>query len=97
MARNPKDYAKFKKDRCVIGDDCFGPLDPDHVKTLASGGKNVAQNIMTLCRAHHVEKGQKGIIHMAEKYPQYKKWLLENDWEFDTFRGKWVRYETKDI
>ena len=39
MKRNPKDYAKFKKDECVINSDCYGPLDPDHVKTFGSGGE----------------------------------------------------------
>lgn len=96
MKRNAKDYAHLKSDRCEIGYECLGPLDPDHVKTLASGGANKDFNIMTLCRKHHQEKGQKGIIHMAEKYYQYKLWLIRNGWEFEEFKRKWTHENTQE-
>lgn len=91
--RNPKFYNQFKKDQCLVGIDCLGPLDVDHVRTLGAGGLDTESNLMTLCRKHHVEKGMKGIDHMANKYENYLIWLRDYGWQKD-FRGKWVRYES---
>jgi len=90
MKRKPKEYNQFKKDICQVGIGCIGPLDADHVKTLGSGGKNTENNIMTLCRYHHGEKGQKGLLHMSEKYWKVKSWLLSHGWYFCSTRLKWV-------
>lgn len=90
--RNSADYREHKKDKCQAtgGFGCFGPLDPDHVKTLGSGGSNESFNIMTLCRKHHQEKGMKGLVHMASKYYLVKLWLISNGWEFCETRRKWI-------
>lgn len=96
MKRKPEKYNKFKKDYCEVCKEAgtsFNPLDIDHVKTFGSGGKNESWNLMTLCRRHHTEKGAKGISWMAENYPNYKEWLIENGWEVEGLRSKWVRYE----
>jgi 5-methylcytosine-specific restriction endonuclease McrA len=88
--RRTKDYTQFKEKYCVVcgHDGSFYPLDCDHVKTLGSGSKNEPFNIMTLCRKHHQEKGQKGINYMAKNYVNYMNWLLKNKWEFEF--GKWT-------
>jgi len=85
-------YRKHLKEYCEAcgHNGSFYPLDPDHVKTKGSGGSDEAYNIMTLCRKHHVEKGNKGTSHMAETYPNYKKWLLDNGWVFNNFLNKWI-------
>lgn len=88
--KRAKEYQQHLKDKCVINKDCLGQLDPDHFKTLGSGGSDCAKNILTLCRKHHVEKGQLGATTFAEKYVNVKIWLTENGWEFDEFRGKWI-------
>jgi|SRR5690554_624522 len=96
MKRNPSEYRQYMTSYCVAcgaPDTSFNPLDPDHVKTFGAGGENAPWNIMTLCRIHHQDKGSKGVNFMANQFPNYKKWLIDNGWEFDEFRGKWVRYE----
>lgn len=77
--------------RCVI---ChrYG-CDPDHTKTKGSGGSDSYANIIHLCRVHHIEKGQKGITFMANKYHGYRNALVARGWEFDEVRQKWVCYE----
>jgi hypothetical protein len=32
---------------------CSGRLDPHHVLMRSQGGKDIAENLKTLCRAHH--------------------------------------------
>lgn len=93
MKRKPKDYNKFKEEYCVICGHSgkYFQLDVDHVKTLASGGKDEPFNLMTLCRICHIEKGSKPISEMANKYPNYRQWLLKNNWYFEF--GKWRNNE----
>jgi hypothetical protein len=43
--------------------------DPDHVTSRGAGGDDVAENVWTLCRRHHVERHNEGPRHMALKYP----------------------------
>lgn len=74
--------------RCVI---CGKHgCDPEHTKTKKTGGPDLPHNISHMCRRHHQEKGNKGISHMAEKYPEYKNWLISNGWYLCDVRNKWV-------
>ena len=91
MKRSPEIYNQFKKDRCEINNNCMGPLDIDHVKTFASGGKDEENNCLTLCRCHHTEKGMKGLIHFAQKYPQIERWLRLHEWTICPIRKKWIQ------
>lgn len=86
-----KPYHQHMKDRCEAcsHDGSFYPLDPDHVRTRGSLGGDDDQNIMTLCRKCHTEKGMKGISYMATKYPNYHAWLKNNGWFFCNFMKKW--------
>lgn len=68
------------------------PIDREHTKTRGSGGSDSRENVSLMCRVHHTEKGMKGISYMAQTYPSYKKWLIDNGWQFDEFRKKWVNY-----
>ena len=67
------------------------PSDWDHIKTRGSGGTDDDFNKMPLCRAHHTEKHSYGVSKMAQKYPQYRKWLLHMLWEYDVTFCKWRR------
>ena len=62
----------------------------DHIKTRGSGGPDEPWNMMPICLKHHNEKGQKGVIWMAETYIWYKHWLCHNGWEFDKFLDRWI-------
>jgi len=63
----------------------------DHIKTNGSGGSDDVWNLMPLCFDCHDEKGRTSVRIMAERYLQYKNWLIRNGWEIDYF-GKWRRY-----
>jgi 5-methylcytosine-specific restriction endonuclease McrA len=78
---------------CCGHNGSYYPLDREHTKTRGSGGTDDEWNVSIMCRKCHTEKGSKGLSHMANKYPNYKKWLLEMGWNYDEFLKKWVRYE----
>ena len=42
-------YGLFTKRPCTAG------LDPHHIKSKGSGGGDVPENLITLCRGHHNE------------------------------------------
>lgn len=92
-----KEYRNLMEKRCVPcgHNGSFYPLDPEHLYTRKARPElaNHPLNIMTVCRKCHVEKGNKGMVHMANKYPNYKAWLIKNGWEFNEFLKKWVLYE----
>lgn len=60
-------------------DKCCEGCDVDHVTTQGSGGGDVAENLMPLCRKHHSEKGQIGYAGMINKYKSYHRWLIMMD------------------
>lgn len=75
------------KGRCVV---CSRVgCDGDHIKTKGSGGPDLPWNIMHLCRVHHTEKHQIGLVTFAKKYWKVHRWLLSNGWEFCEVRNKW--------
>jgi hypothetical protein len=47
-------------------------------------------NKLPLTKVRHTEVHAIGIRLFAEKYPNVKKWLLENGWVFEY--GKWRHY-----
>lgn len=93
MKRNPAEYNKYKKSRCEVcgHDGSFHPLDVDHVLTYAAHRElaNDPRVLMTVCRSCHTLKGWKGINFMADKFPQYKNWLLMNGYYKCELTGKW--------
>lgn len=44
------------------------PSDPDHVKTVGSGGPDSLSNLNALCRNHHTERHAMGIKSFWAKY-----------------------------
>lgn len=74
---------------------CYvSPCDLDHVWTRKAFPefKDCAWNLMPLCRACHRERHDTSVNRMADKYPSYRIWLVENDWYFDKdigFGGRW--------
>ena len=53
---------------CLINKNCFGRLDPHHLKTRGSGGDDSQTNVMPLCRLHHTELHKIGLSSFVEKY-----------------------------
>lgn len=46
-------------------------------------------NMIPVCQEHHNEFHNKGTSEMAEKYPQVKEWLRQNNWI--KLQNKWTR------
>lgn len=65
---------------------------PHHLKTVGSGGDDVAENVVPLCQKHHIEIHASGISAMARKYPLFASWLDGAGWSEDELNG-WSRHE----
>jgi hypothetical protein len=48
---------------------CGRPADPAHIKSRGSGGNDVPENIVPLCRVHHTLQHALGWKRFTEKYP----------------------------
>ena len=58
------------------------PSDPHHITTRKAGGGDHGDNVMPLCRKHHVEWHFIGVLTMTNKYPKIKKWLtIHERWD----------------
>lgn len=81
--RSPENIKATKARPCII---CAKPppSDCDHIRTRGAGGGDELENLMPLCRFHHIQKGRIGIKTFAEKYQ------LPISWE-----SGWPRLETK--
>ncbi len=66
-------------------------VDYHHIKTRKSGGGDDYQNLIPLCREHHVMVHTEGMNRLAAKYFKVKKWLGNNGWEFNPYLKKWVK------
>jgi hypothetical protein len=67
-------------------------VDPHHVKTVKTGGDDVEENIIPLCRNHHTMVHRQGLEYMAQNFQGVTSWLDRNGWTYDDYRLKWVRY-----
>jgi hypothetical protein len=52
---------------CLIGNNCEGPTEPDHVRTRAAGGLDIG-NTVPLCRRHHHQRHHMGIESFQQRY-----------------------------
>jgi hypothetical protein len=74
--------AEVKAQGCAVNNrDCAGPVDPHHVKTRGAGGDDTRENLMPLCRWHHIEAGMLGVLTFIEKYGL----------GYCRERGRWIR------
>ncbi len=67
-----------------------GPNDAHHIKTKRSGGDDVKENLISLCRLDHQRWHMKGIIYMAAHYACVDFWLNVNGWTKEL--GRWRRW-----
>lgn len=63
-------------------------IDIHHIKTRGSGGTDDSYNLMPLCRFHHIEVDQIGLVKFSRKYPNVSSFLYKNGWEIETMFGK---------
>ena len=78
-----------KNSRCVVCGDRYP--DPHHVKSKKSGGDDVQENLMPLCRLHHTEVHKIGLNKFTDKYTKARNWLLSNDYEINDILMRWIR------
>lgn len=64
--RDPQLLRSLKEMPCFI---CGArPSDPHHIRTRGSGGGDEPNNMLPLCRMHHVEIHRIGVKSFAERY-----------------------------
>lgn len=63
-------------------------VDRAHIKTKKSGGTMDDWNIMLLCRKHHVEQHQIGIVTFTKKYPSVEAELNRKGWSVEEIFGQ---------
>ncbi len=73
---------------CVL---CYHPPpnDPHHLRSRGAGGTDEIENLVPLCRKCHTAIHTTGIVEQAEKYPAFKRILIEKGWSFNGI--KWIR------
>jgi len=71
---------------CVCGKK--PPSDPSHVISRGAGGPDFLFNVAPHCRACHIKFHALGRYTFTNKYPTFKKWLLDHGWQFTDDR--WV-------
>jgi len=70
--------------RCVA---CgtFANIDRHHVTSVGAGGSDEPDNLMPLCRVHHVQVHKEGWSKMCQKWPGVQQWLWQNK-RFDVLK-----------
>lgn len=70
-------------------------VDAHHVKPQGSGGDDVPENLMPLCREHHTmgleNVHNMGLNRFIKRFESAKNWLVNSGWEYDEFREKWIK------
>lgn len=94
--KNPKLLEAVRKQPCLI---CkkIGSCDPHHIKSVGSGGSDVEDNLIPLCREHHTDIHKLGLNRMAAKFSSLSIWLSKNGWEFNPTINKWRKDNVKSV
>ena len=53
-------------------------VDAHHVPSRGAGGKDMIEDMVPLCRAHHTEIHKVGILSFAYKHKDFMNWLRAN-------------------
>lgn len=80
---NFKDY---DGEACFI---CEAPGEGHHYKTKGSGGPDVLENKLQLCRIHHRLCHDMPESEFLETFPCVVNWLIDNNWEVCPLTKKW--------
>jgi hypothetical protein len=67
-----------------------------HVRTRGSGGHDIPENLMPLCKSCHVKIHAIGTNAMAKQHESVKKWLILANWEWDKYTNKWRYYGNEE-
>lgn len=84
---------KYISDQHCIACGVQGPNDIDHIRSRGAGGTDEDENLWILCRSCHYKKHHSGLIALIGQYPHLMNTLEEKGWQYDVYRGKWIRYK----
>lgn len=89
--RNKKLAEKIRKQPCIV---CFKkPTDCDHIFAYGRDeDKDTEENCWALCRGHHNEKGNIGLVDFVKKYNLEEEMVNRSAW-FDGRR--WRKHFTE--
>lgn len=77
-----REYLDWVKSQpCVVGHGCYGPTDPDHLKTVGSGGTDYSA--IPMCRKHHTDRHQYGRVKFERETGVdmwHEAWGLLHQW-----------------
>lgn len=83
---NKKLLAEIRKLNCIA---CGNRgAEAHHVSSRGSGGDDVENNLMPLCRICHTKIHQYGAVKMGEKYIAVKNWLIAHGRQDVLDRGR---------
>lgn len=79
-SRNMSLLQEVRGEPCAV---CFreGPSDPHHIKTRGAGGPDRPWNLIAVCREHHSQIHNEGILSLWEKFPFFRARLKRMGWE----------------
>lgn len=84
--RDPKLLARVREGRCVV---CgVRGSDPDHIQTRGAGGGDTEDNLVPLCRKHHIQRHARGWSRFVELHPFLVDVLLEKGWTIREVLGR---------
>lgn len=72
----------YEKSCLVCGK--FG-CDPAHIKTKGSGGDDEKNNLMPLCRIHHIEQHKIGIVTFIKKYQSVYSYVERLGYQINSY------------
>lgn len=90
-----ENFEAINKPCAVCGLIGGGMVTYHHLKTRKAHSEHSEKewNLIPVCFGDHARFHNRGTEYMATKYSSVKKWLIDNGWEFEELRKKWVRYE----
>jgi hypothetical protein len=69
---------------CLVCYRC--PSDPCHIKSVGAGGDDTEDNLIPLCREHHIEQHKIGWVTFVKKYSTLLNILNEMGWVIEGHR-----------
>lgn len=69
MRVNDPEFLKgFRRQKCFVGNCKVRFCDAHHIRTRGAGGGDEPDNVIPLCRQHHIEVHSQGAKSFAQKY-----------------------------
>lgn len=90
--KDPQSLKEVRNKPCVV---CGKSSDACHIKSKGSGGYDVPENLISLCREHHTMQHKLGWSQMCDRFPLVLFELEEKGWRFveEFGRTKLIRVE----